>query len=157
MVSDKQQGREPTPPRRTLGDVQRRQRLADAAVGIPLEPHDWTSQVARFRVVIYLCGAANADMSVPLQEAKGYAEAFGWDVTAVIEERAGLGHPKDRSGLDEAMERLKQKEAGAVLTPWRSMISPIAEEYAEVARLAEKFGGFLQVVASDRVRARAEG
>ena len=94
--------------------------------------------------------------SGPRKEARAYAEAFRWEVVAEIEDRHGLGSPEGREGLKRVIERIARREAGAVLTPWRSMISPLPEEFAEVSRKVEKWGAFLQVTDSDRARARAE-
>ncbi|MGW0707070.1 recombinase family protein [Streptomyces sp. NPDC002643] len=146
--------------RRTPEDITRRQNIADAAAGIPFEPaatEGFTSRVTAFRVIIYLCAAPNANISVPRQQCREYAEAFGWEIVATVEDRDGLGHPKQREGLARVLERIERGEAGAVLTPSRSMISPIPQEYAEVARKVEKCGAFLQVAASERMRARTEG
>ncbi|MFE2043255.1 recombinase family protein [Streptomyces sp. NPDC059477] len=154
--NEQQQGT--TPPRRTAGDRERRRTLADAAAGVtPDEGGTSTAapKIERFRIVIYMCGAPNADLSRAQDEAHEYADAFGWDIAAEIEDRHGLSHPEGRPGLAQAVERIKNKEAGAVLTPWRSMISPVPEEFDEVARKLESAGGFLHVMDSDRAQASA--
>ncbi|WP_033196067.1 hypothetical protein [Streptomyces xiaopingdaonensis] len=145
----------PTPARRTAGEKKRRQALADHAAGhVPGEGPvpDHASKVGRFRVVIYLCAAANSDISGPRKECTEYAAAFGWEIAEVVEDRVGLLPPEGREGLTRAVEMVGKREAGAVLTPWRSMISTIPQEYDEVARNVEKVGGFLHVMGSDRVR-----
>jgi hypothetical protein len=53
--------------------------------------------------------------------------------------------PKGRDGLATAIARVEGKQADAILTAYRSMISPRAEEYGEVASDIEKAGGFLVV------------
>lgn len=127
-------------PHRTEGDLRRRRALADAALGnTPAE----TTRVERFHCVIYLCGAPHTDIAAPLKECTEYADAFGWQITDVIEERAGLLPPHGRDGLRQAIKRVRNGEAGAVLTAWRSMISPVPHEYDEVAREIERAGGFL--------------
>ncbi|MEU9975078.1 hypothetical protein [Streptomyces sp. NPDC051014] len=141
MVSESERD-EPKAGRRTDGDRQRRQTLNDAANGIE-----------RFRVVIYVCTALNADASIPIGKCRQYAQAFGWDVVAEIEERDTLRRPAQREGLTRAIERIEQRQAGAVLTPWPSMVSTSPEEYHEVARLIEKWGGFLHVM--DGAKAQA--
>ncbi|QFR01081.1 recombinase family protein [Streptomyces phaeolivaceus] len=157
MVSERRKRRRATPGWRTTEDVARRQNIADAATEFePVGPGAWKSQVSRFRVIIYLCAAPNANISVPREQCGEYATAFGWDVVAVIEDRDGLGHPGEREGLKRVLERIEQREAGAVLTPSRSMISPVAEEYAEISRRIEKWGAFLQVAHTEPARARAE-
>ncbi|WP_228449695.1 recombinase family protein [Streptomyces alkaliterrae] len=103
------------------------------------------AKVERFRCVIYLCGAPDTSITAPRQECTEYADAFGWEITDVIEERAGLLSPHGRDGLGRAVEHIKSGEAGAVLTAWRSMISSVPQEYDEVAREIEKAGGFLHV------------
>ena len=156
MVSTEQGLRQgPTPARRTAGEKKRRQALADHAAGhvsgegpVPA----YASKVDRFRVVIYLCGAANSDITRPRKECTEYAAAFGWEIADVVEDRVGLLPPEGRDGLTRAVELVERKEAGAVLTPWRSMISTIPQEYDEVARSVEKVGGFLHIMASDRAR-----
>lgn len=145
---------------RTEGDLRRRQALADAAAGIrpgkadvPVE----AAKVERFRCVIYLCGAPHTDLTAPHQECAEYAKVFGWEITDVIEERAGLLSPHGRDGLGRAVEHIRNGEAGAVLTAWRSMISSVPQEYDEVAREIEKAGGFLHIkdsVPSERRGAR---
>jgi len=149
-----------TPPRRTAGDLARRRNLANAAAGeMPDEDDASTaaSKIERFRVVIYMCGAPNADLSAAQDECHEYAEAFGWEIAAEIEDREGLSKPEGRTGLAQAVERVKNREAGALLTPWRSMISPVPQEFDEVARKVESAGGFLHVMDADRARARAAG
>ncbi|MEU4658486.1 hypothetical protein AB0G32_31910 [Streptomyces sp. NPDC023723] len=143
MVSDKSaQAQERARTRRTEGDLRRRRALADAAAGI--------SPIERFRCVIYVCGAPGSNIAGPREECTEYAEAFGWGITDVIEERAGLLPPHGREGLEQAVERVRSGEAGAVLTACRSMISAVRQEYDEVAREIEKAGGFLHVKDSAR-------
>lgn len=159
MDTESEQRKGLTPPRRTDGDRQRRRSLGDAAAGVqsdtvarPVEaPRD-----ERFRVVIYLCGAPNADINAPRQERREYAEAFGREAAAEIEDRDGLDHSEGRTGLAQAVGRVKNREAAAVLTPWRSMISPVAQEYDGVAREVESAGGFLHVTDTDWARSRAK-
>ncbi|MEU9334030.1 hypothetical protein AB0D49_12850 [Streptomyces sp. NPDC048290] len=134
--------------RRTEGQSRRRRALADAAAGIAPGAsglHTGTTRIGRFRCVIYLCGASRTDIDAPRQACAEYARTFGWVVTQVIEERAGLLPPQGREGLREAVEHVRQGSAGAVLTAWRAMISPVAREYDEVAREIERAGGFLHV------------
>jgi hypothetical protein len=152
MVSESENGQQAPAPRRSEGDLQRRRGLADAASGAGFSE---APKVGRFRVVIYLRGARNADLSVPRTQCREYAEAFGWDVVAEIEEAEGLNNPAEREGLARAIELVKEKRAGALLTPWRTMISPIAREYDETARSIEKWGGFLQVMDAARAQAGA--
>lgn len=145
----------PTPARRTEGEKKRRQALADHAAGhVPGEGPvpARAAKVDRFRVVIYLCAAANSGIAEPRKECTEYAAAFGWEIANVVEDRVGLLLPEGREGLTRAVELVEKKEAGAVLTPWRSMISTIPQEYDEVARSVEKVGGFLHVMDSDRAR-----
>ncbi|WP_244502575.1 hypothetical protein [Streptomyces oceani] len=113
---------------------------------------DSVTNVARFRVVIYLCAAANSDLARPREECTEYAAAFGWEIADVVEDRVGLLPPEGRDGLTRAVGLIEKEEAGAVLTPWRSMISTIPQEYDEVARSVEKMGGFLHVTGSDWAR-----
>lgn len=100
--------------------------------------------------MIYLCGAPGANVGVPRQECTEYAEAFGWQVVGVIEDHAGLLPPEGRDGLRQAVGRIEGGEVGAVLTAWRSMISPIPHEYDQVSREIERAGGFLHVKDSGR-------
>ncbi|WP_435602550.1 hypothetical protein [Streptomyces sp. bgisy130] len=139
--------------RRSGGDLRRRQALADVAAGITPGEADVPAEAAKieqFRCVIYLCGAPHTNLAGPREECTEYAEAFGWEITGVIEERVGLLPPQGRDGLGQAAERIKSGEAGAVLTAWRSMISSVPQEYDEVAREIEKAGGFLHVKDSAR-------
>ncbi|GLF95837.1 hypothetical protein [Streptomyces yaizuensis] len=149
----------PSPTTRTDGDRRRRRNLADAAAGRPSVPHEGPARAAgrtdRFRVVVYLCGAPNADLTGPHRACTDYTESLGWTIAAVIEDRDGLGPPDVRTGLSQALAHLRDQRAGAVLTPWRSMISPLPQEYNEVARRAESSGGFLQVVDDLRGAARS--
>ncbi|MFD4631891.1 hypothetical protein ACFVYR_27880 [Streptomyces sp. NPDC058284] len=133
--------------------MRRRQALADAAAGVSpgeAEVRAGAVGIGRFRCVIYLSGAAGTDIVVPRKECTEYAEAFGWEIADVVEERVGLLPPQGRVGLERAVECVRSGGAGAVLTAWRSMISPAVQEYDEVAREIEKAGGFLHV--KDSVR-----
>ncbi|WP_234345967.1 hypothetical protein [Streptomyces sp. NRRL F-5755] len=116
--------------------------------GVPAEP----AGIARFRCVIYLCGAPDTDLGTARKECTEYAGDFGWEITGVIEEHVGLLPPDGRDGLGRAIERVQLGEAGAVLTAWRSMISPVPQEYDAIAREIEKAGGFLHVRDSGRKR-----
>ncbi|MGI5196906.1 recombinase family protein [Streptomyces sp. CA-288835] len=122
---------------------------------IPTPTDEAPTSVGRLRVVLYLCGAPNADISAPRRKCREYAEAFGWEITAEIEDHDGLNEPDGRVGLAQAIERIRGGEAGALLTPWRSMISPVQREYNEVNRKIESAGGFLEVQNSDLARASA--
>ncbi|CAL9469522.1 hypothetical protein SUDANB145_02797 [Streptomyces sp. enrichment culture] len=127
--------------------------MADAAAGLSPGRADVRAEAAkieRFRCVIYLCGAPHTDIAGPRQECARYAAAFGWEITDVFEERVGLLPPHGRDGRRQAVECVQRGEAGAVLTAWRSMISPVPQEYDEVAREIEKAGGFLHVRDSAR-------
>ncbi|CDR08180.1 MULTISPECIES: hypothetical protein [Streptomyces violaceusniger group] len=106
---------------------------------------DATVGVERFKVIVYVCTAANADPSLPHQECIEHAEMYGWDVAATIADDTGLSAPQERTGLAEAIERIKAKEAGAILTAYRSMISPRQDEYDQIAAEVEEAGGFLAV------------
>ncbi|WP_043265949.1 hypothetical protein [Streptomyces sp. CT34] len=142
----RQQG--PATARRTEGDLKRRQALADAAAGIPASSAEVPGEdgkIERFRCVIYLSSAPDTDSGEMREECTEYAEAFGWEIAAVIEERTGLLPPEGREGLRQAVDRIKDGKAGAVLTASRSMISPVAEEYDRVVGEIEKAGGFLHV------------
>ncbi|WP_030571930.1 recombinase family protein [Streptomyces aureocirculatus] len=145
-----QQGQRRPGIHRTEGELRRRRTLADAAAGVGPgggdEPGARAAGIERFRCVIYLCGAARTNIAAPREECTQYAQAFGWEITEVIEEYAGLLPPHGRPGLGRAVERLTSGEAGAVLTAWRAMISPVPQEYDEVARQIEKAGGFLHVM-----------
>ncbi|GAU65534.1 hypothetical protein SSP35_01_08780 [Streptomyces sp. NBRC 110611] len=146
--TESRQRQEPTTARRTKGDLRRRQAIADAAAGLPPSEVDVPTEAAkieRFRCVIYLCGAPHANIAAPREECTDYAEMFGWEITAVIEDHAGLLPPDGREGLRQAVGRIKGGEAGVVLTAWRSMISPIPQEYDQVAHEIERAGGFLHV------------
>ncbi|WP_030874551.1 hypothetical protein [Streptomyces sp. NRRL S-1868] len=156
MGSDEQSFRKrPTPARRTAGDRRRRQALADHAAGhLPGEDALPTpaAKVDRFRVVVYLCAAADADVAGPRAECAEYAAAFGWEIAAVVEDRVAPLAPERREGLARAVELVEQEEASAVPTPLRSMISTVPQEYDEVARTVERAGGFLHVLRSGRAR-----
>ncbi|WP_399926375.1 hypothetical protein [Streptomyces kanamyceticus] len=136
-----------TPTGRSDGDLRRRRALADAAAGIGPEE---SGRIKRFRCVIYLCGAPQANIVGPRIDCVEYAEAFGWEITEVIEERAGLLPPQGRDGLGRAVRWVRRGEAGAVLTACRSMISAVPGEYDELASEIEKAGGFLHVAGAPR-------
>lgn len=127
--------------RRTEGERQRRRSIADAAVGVAVtEPG--RPKVERFRCVIYLCCAVA--YTAQLREECGVsAAAFGWDVVSVIQEDEGQRSPRERAGLTAAIARIKSGDAGAIVTAWRSMISPMAEEYREIVREIEAAEGFV--------------
>ncbi|WP_051823842.1 recombinase family protein [Streptomyces sp. NRRL S-1448] len=139
-----------TTARRTEGDVRRRQALADAASGMSpgaIALPAKAAKIERFRCVIYLCGAPGDNLAELREECTEYAEAFCWGITAVIEDREGPSAPEGRDGLRQAIDLIKSGQAGAVVTAWRSMISPTVQEYDQVAREVERAGGFLHVMA----------
>ncbi|MFG2224158.1 hypothetical protein [Streptomyces sp. NPDC048644] len=150
MVSiESGQGQGPTEARRTEGARSRRRALADAATGVSRGENDGpveAAKIERFRCVIYLCGAPNAHLGAPRKECTEYAEAFGWEIAGVIEDAAGLLPPEGREGLRQAIGRIAGGEAHAVLTAGRSMISPVLQEYEQVAGEIEAAGGFLHVM-----------
>ncbi len=83
--------------------MRRRQALADAAAGITPGEADVPAEAAeieRFRCVIYLCGAPHTNIVGPREECTAYAEAFGWEITDVIEERMGCYSRKGVTGWD---------------------------------------------------------
>lgn len=136
----------PTPARRTEGGRTRRQALADAASGyVPAG----VRKVERFRVVIYLCGPPGSDLTEPHRRCAEYAETFGWEVAATIEDRRGPRSAQEREGLRRAVELIEMKQAEAVLAPGRSMIATTPQEYDEIAHDVEKAGGFLHATCSD--------
>ncbi|WPB93638.1 hypothetical protein [Streptomyces malaysiensis] len=106
---------------------------------------DATVGVERFKVIVYVCTAANADLSLSRQECIEHAEMYGWDVVATIVDNTGLSAPQGRMGLSEAVERIKANEAGAILIAYRSMISPRQDEYDQIVAEVEEVGGFLAV------------
>ncbi|WP_416967794.1 hypothetical protein [Streptomyces sp. 4F14] len=83
MVSESERAPRAAPHRRTEGDRERRQNLADIAAGIPTATE---SKVRKFRVVIYLCGAPNTDLSSARELCEAYANSLSWDVVAVLED-----------------------------------------------------------------------
>ncbi|MGW3411813.1 recombinase family protein [Streptomyces sp. NPDC000888] len=99
----------------------------------------------RFKVVIYACVAGNAKPEHAISECREYAETFGWEVTQEICDNTGLLPPQGRDGLATALDLVQAKAVGAVLTAYRSMISPRHDEFDEVAAEVEKRGGFLCV------------
>ncbi|MER6052730.1 recombinase family protein [Streptomyces sp. NPDC001793] len=152
MVSiERGQRQGPATTRRTEDDLRRRQALANAAAGIPpgeVGVPTKAPRINRFRCVIYLCSAPGANIAALRTDCTEYADAFCWEITDVIEDDAEALPPGDRSGLRRAVERISSGEAGAVVTAWRSMISPVAQEYDQVARDIEQAGGFLHVMGS---------
>jgi hypothetical protein len=151
MVSIEHANRQvPTTVRRTEGDLRRRQAIADAASGVEPDAADLPAEAAkikRFRCVIYLRGVLDTNIAQLRTECTDYAEAFCWEIVAVIEEHAGTPLPVGRDGLKRAMEHITSGEATAVVTARRSMISPVVQEYDQVAREIEQAGGFLHVMA----------
>lgn len=120
--------------------------MSPGGTAVPTDP----ARIARFRCVIYLCGAPDTDLGTARKECTEYAGGFGWEITDVIEEYMGLLPPEGRDGLRRAVECVQLGEAGAVLTAWRSMISPLPQEYDAIAREVEKAGGFLHIRDSGR-------
>ncbi|MFF1679653.1 hypothetical protein ACFVYG_26925 [Streptomyces sp. NPDC058256] len=94
----------------------------------------------RFKVVIYACVAGNANPEHAISECREYAETFGWEVTQEICDNTGLLPPQGRDGLAMALDLVQAKAVGAVLTAYRSMISPRHDEFDEVAAEVEKRG-----------------
>ncbi|MFD4831014.1 hypothetical protein ACFWPV_14360 [Streptomyces uncialis] len=144
MVTNEEQGQAG----RSEADRARRRQIADAAYGVAPD----VPQIQQFRVVVYLCGDPRTDFSEARQECLTYATAFGWVVEAVVEDRDWLVAPSGRTGLCRAIEYVRERRAGAVLTPRGSMISSVPQECDETARKIEKLGGFLQVMGTGRVR-----
>ncbi|MDT0451881.1 hypothetical protein [Streptomyces hesseae] len=139
MVSNQRAERQQHPPsaRRTEGDRQRRRTLADTAAGL-------TAKVKRFRCVIYLSGVEGVDVDLHRQGCQETAEVLGWDVAAVIVENDRRAVPPwEREGLTSALGLLRRGEAGAILTAWRSMISPSIDEYKRTLREIDEDGGFV--------------
>ncbi|WP_369358376.1 recombinase family protein [Streptomyces sp. cg2] len=144
--------RGPSTARRTESDLRRRQALADAAAGVsPSEAGTSAkaTRIGRFRCVIYLYATPDADNTARRTDCTEYADAFCWEIADVIEDDdAETLSPGDRSGLRQAIGHIKSGAAGAVVTACRSMISPVTQEYDQVARDIEQAGGFLHVMGS---------
>ncbi|MFD4526756.1 recombinase family protein [Streptomyces sp. NPDC058470] len=111
----------------------------------------------RFKVVIYACVAGNANPQQAISECREYAEAFGWEATHEICDNTGLLPPQGRDGLATALDLVQVSAVGAVLTAYRSMISPRHDEFDEVAAEVEKRGGFLCVREAARPDAMPNG
>ncbi|MEU7106978.1 hypothetical protein ACFQ2B_32195 [Streptomyces stramineus] len=139
MVSNQRAEPQQHPPaaRRTEADRQRRRTLADAA--------SLTPKIERFRCVVYLSGIPSADADQYRQECQETARVLGWDVVAVVvEDGEQLAvPPREREGLTSALSHLLRGEVGAILTAWRSMISPSVDECREILREIEESGGFV--------------
>lgn len=110
--------------------------------GAPGKP----TRIGRFRCVIYLCDAPHTDIAELRKDCTEYAEAFCWEITAVIEDGVGSLPPPERTGLRRAIEHVSSGEAGAVVTARRSMTSLATQEYDQVVHEIEKAGGFLHVM-----------
>ncbi len=112
--------------------------------------------MGRFRCLIYLYRDPDIDIAELRKECTEYAEAFCWEITAVIEEDAEGLSPGARTGLARAVDHIRSGEASAVVTARRSMISPVTREYEQFAHDIEKVGGFLHVMDSTRGGTDAE-
>ncbi|MFE4174526.1 hypothetical protein ACFRR7_21150 [Streptomyces sp. NPDC056909] len=157
MVSSENSQRQGgTPPARSGGDRKRRRNLVDASAGVSSGKADAPAKVGRFLCVIYLCGAPNADLAGLRHECVEYVGALGWEIAGEFEDREGMLPPVGRAGLTNAVERVKSSDARAVVTPRRSMISLMPQEYDEVASVIEGAGGFLHTMDVDRARAHPE-
>ncbi|KUL38627.1 hypothetical protein ADL22_17820 [Streptomyces sp. NRRL F-4489] len=135
--------------RRSEGDARRRRALADAAAGVaPGEAATppGSTPFGRFRCVIYLCRLPAVSLDRLRTECAEYADAFCWEIAAVIVDEAGPLPPEDRPGFRQAVGHISSGAAGAVVTAQRSMVSATTEEYDRVAREIEQAGGFLHVM-----------
>ncbi|MCK7623066.1 hypothetical protein MUU72_08135 [Streptomyces sp. RS10V-4] len=135
--------------RRSEGDARRRQALADAAAGVgPVEAATLpgSTRFGRFRCVIYLCRLPGVPLDRLRTECAEYADAFCWEIAAVIVDDAGPLPPEDRAGFRQAVELVSSGAAGAMVTAQRAMVSTTTEEYERVAREIEQAGGFLHVM-----------
>ncbi|MBV6701260.1 hypothetical protein KV557_29820 [Kitasatospora aureofaciens] len=101
--------------------------------------------IERLQVVIYLSKTTSAFPELEMRSCEEYALTFGWDVSLTVVDDDMETPPDRRPKLQVALQRLKDKQAGAILVPSRATISPIDGEYDEFARQVEKAGGFLQV------------
>ncbi|MFF4735887.1 hypothetical protein ACFY2W_08340 [Streptomyces sp. NPDC001262] len=121
--------------RRTEHDQQRRRTLPDAASGL-------TPTIARVQCVIYL-SSSDDDAGQALRVCEEAAEAFGWDVAAVIKECDVQLVPRERNGLSRALRHLREGETEGIVTGWPLMISPSATDREDIEREIQQAGGFL--------------
>ncbi|MEU9079636.1 hypothetical protein [Kitasatospora sp. NPDC048538] len=100
----------------------------------------------RLQVVMYL---AKTDAGFPERELRvceRYAAAFDWGVSLiVVDDEVDVRGPEHRPMLRAALQRLLDREAGAILVPTKATISPIDGEFNEFAERVEKASGFIQV------------
>ncbi len=97
----------------------------------------------RFGCIVYLAGTGAKVTSRLREETQAYVEAIGWRVVVAVEEAETSLPPGKRKGLKRALDMIEAGEAGAIVTPWRSMISPDADEYHELNRTLYAAGGFV--------------
>ncbi|KJY42176.1 hypothetical protein VR41_08915 [Streptomyces sp. NRRL B-1568] len=122
--------------RRSEHDRQRRRVLVDASAGL-------TPAVKRVRCVIYLsCNDSHRTEQIR-RECEETAAAFGWSITAVIEEDGELLAPRERDGLSQALRYVTDGEAGGIVTGWNSMISPSLVERKDFESIVQQAGGFV--------------
>ncbi|MER7771793.1 hypothetical protein [Kitasatospora sp. NPDC096140] len=99
-----------------------------------------------FQVVLYLTKANSSFPERELRACEDYAKAFNWGIDLiVVDDEAATKGPDHRPMLRAALQRVLDRQAGAILVPSKSAISPIEGEFADFSKRVEKASGFIQV------------
>ncbi|WP_051830476.1 MULTISPECIES: hypothetical protein [Streptomyces] len=98
------------------------------------------------QVVMYLARTNSHFPDRELTMCEAYANAFNWGIDLIVmDDEAPRRAPEHRPMLRAALQRLLDKQAGAILVPSRATISPIEGEFNDFAKQVEKASGFIQV------------
>lgn len=98
-------------------------------------------------MVLYVCVTRGEDGTVYADQCRGHAEARDWRVVKELTDQ-GDDTPSRKPGLQQALELIKSREAGGIITPFRSCISILPSEYEETAAVIAESGGFIKVLAA---------
>ncbi|MEU9047083.1 MULTISPECIES: hypothetical protein [unclassified Kitasatospora] len=99
-----------------------------------------------FRVVMYLARSGSGFPEHELSVCEAYAGAFNWGIDLiVVDDEVNRKGPEHRPMLRAALQRVLDRQAGAILVPHKAAISPIEGEFDDFSKRVEKASGFIQV------------
>ncbi|MEV7770040.1 hypothetical protein [Kitasatospora sp. NPDC086791] len=102
--------------------------------------------VPAFRAVLYLAKNDSGFPERELSACEAYAKAFDWGIDLiVVDDETSRKGPECRPMLRAALQRVLDRQAGAILVPSRAAISPIEGEFNDFSKRVEKASGFIQV------------
>ncbi|MFE4516936.1 hypothetical protein ACFRMQ_22390 [Kitasatospora sp. NPDC056783] len=107
--------------------------------------------VDRLQVVMYLAKTHSHFPERELRTCEAYAKAFDWGIDLiVVDDETTRAEPERRPMLRAALQRLQDRQAGAILVPSKATISPIDGEFNDFAKRVEKASAFIQVATAWR-------